>query len=815
MIIERLHKLNRTILFVIIAALSSIVIYPQWVQTNGPYGGKVFSLAIKDNYVFAGTTRGVFVSTNDGTSWAPANNGLPITVGSVNALEINGENIYAGIGGGGVYLSTNNGESWSGINNGLPSTVYALATDGVKIFAGIYGNGVYLSTDNGSSWTEVNNGLSNKYINALAISGDNVFAGADLGGAPSGVFLTTDNGSNWSKVNNGLTDTAVSVIAISGVYVIAGTSSGTFRSANNGANWSEITNGLPESTFVRSMTVSGDKIFVGTDKDGVFISTDYGSNWVSASDGLPGSNIWTIAINGTSMLAGTNGNGIYLSTDGGSHWNESNSGLINTSVDAMVMSGNNLLAAAGIEGIYNTSNDGTSWSHSDNGIPETYIYSLAESGGNIFAGTRATGVYVSSDSGKIWTNANNGLTLWNTENIISLTGSGDYIIAGSWEGRVYLSNNSDINWSCIGDFGTARSINATCMRGNKIFAAIGQGNGSGGVWLTTDLGINWTEQNNGLFSLNDVWDIAMSESNILIHVTGNVPGEDGVFRSSDNGTTWIRVNYDGVPITGNGPFAVSANKVFFGTSYYSTDSGITWNIISNNGLPVSPVSTIAIGDGKIFAGTDGEGVWSCLQSEILPVELSSFSAAVKQNSIVLSWNTATEINNHGFEVERAQHSNNSNVFNWETLGFINGSGNSNATKQYTFTDKTIKGNGEFIYRLKQIDNDGQIKYSKEIEISVNFITLVFSLENNFPNPFNPSTVIKYTLPYESNVKLIIYNTLGKKVKELISEVQQAGLHEYNFNAEGLSSGVYLYTIQAISVDGRENYQSTKKMILMK
>jgi photosystem II stability/assembly factor-like uncharacterized protein len=506
----------------------------------------------------------------------------------------------------------------------------------------------------------------------------------------------------------------------------------------------------------------------GTDLNGIYISTDNGLNWSSKNSGLPASNILTLAVNGNNILAGTNGNGVYLSTDNGSTWNESSNGLTNTSIDAMVISGNNIFTAAGGEGIYLSSNDGSNWSHLKNGTPDTYIYSLALSGNNIFAGTRTSGVYMSTDNGTDWYGANNGLNLWNVENYISLAANGNNILAGTWEGHVYLSNNNAINWKCIGDFGSARSINALTMSGNTIFAAIGQGNGSGGVWRTTDNGTNWTVLNSGLFSLNDVWDIA-----------------------------------------------ISGNKIFFGASYFSTDNGLTWNTFSTNGLPVSSIYAIAVNGSKVFAGTNGQGVWSRFQSETLPVELSGFTAVVKQNSIVLNWKTATESNNYGFEVERALYNDPSVTTKWETLGFIKGSGNSISTKEYSFTDITIRGNGKFSYRLKQIDNEGKINYSRETEISVNFYPQVYSLENNFPNPFNPGTVIKYSLPYESNVKLTVYNTLGIKVRELISEVQQPGLHDYKFNAAGLSSGVYLYTIEASSVDGKENYNSTKKMILMK
>ena len=177
--------------------------------------------------------------------------------------------------------------------------------------------------------------------------------------------------------------------------------------------------------------------------------------------------------------------------------------------------------------------------------------------------------------------------------------------------------------------------------------------------------------------------------------------------------------------------------------------------------------------------------------------MTGFTAVVKQNSVVLNWKTATELNNFGFEVERELSNNPSATNNWETLGFIKGAGNSTLMKKYSYTDNTLNANGNYKYRLKQTDNDGVVKYSNAIEVSTDFIPQAYSLENNFPNPFNPSTVIQYNLAYDSNVKLTVYNTLGVKVGELISEVQPAGLHNYKFNATGLSSGVYLYTYSSI------------------
>ena len=97
----------------------------------------------------------------------------------------------------------------------------------------------------------------------------------------------------------------------------------------------------------------------------------------------------------------------------------------------------------------------------------------------------------------------------------------------------------------------------------------------------------------------------------------------------------------------------------------------------------------------------------------------------------------------------------------------------------------------------------------------NGIPVVYNLYQNYPNPFNPSTMIIFTLPFNSKVKIEVYNILGERVRELVNEQKSAGYYEVNFNTTGLSSGVYLYMIEAKSLDGKSEYVNTKKMMLLK
>jgi len=197
------------------------------------------------------------------------------------------------------------------------------------------------------------------------------------------------------------------------------------------------------------------------------------------------------------------------------------------------------------------------------------------------------------------------------------------------------------------------------------------------------------------------------------------------------------------------------------------------------------------------------GTLSVDETSPLPVELASFSAVLKDKEVLLNWSTATEVNNYGFDVERMRDGE-----DWKALGFVEGNGNSNSPKEYSFVDNNVSNAGTYYYRLKQIDNDGAYEYSKSI--SVDFDSPAkFDLEQNYPNPFNPSTTIRFNLPDNEFVSLKIFNTLGEEVQTLFEGNLNAGTHTYNFNAKGLPSGLYIYRLSA------NEYSKTKKMLFMK
>jgi hypothetical protein len=203
-----------------------------------------------------------------------------------------------------------------------------------------------------------------------------------------------------------------------------------------------------------------------------------------------------------------------------------------------------------------------------------------------------------------------------------------------------------------------------------------------------------------------------------------------------------------------------------------------------------------------------------VEDGVLPVELISFTANVVNNTVELNWQTATEVNNYGFNVERSWTS---SAPLWEKIGFVQGYGNSNSPKSYSFEDINPQY-GKLQYRLKQIDFDGKFEYSDVVEVAV-AAPAKFELMQNYPNPFNPSTTISYTIPNVEtlhgvslqHVTLKVYDLLGREVAVLVNELQQAGAYivQLSTNIYPLSSGIYFYKLTAGS------FSAAKKFLLLK
>ena len=243
-------------------------------------------------------------------------------------------------------------------------------------------------------------------------------------------------------------------------------------------------------------------------------------------------------------------------------------------------------------------------------------------------------------------------------------------------------------------------------------------------------------------------------------------------------------------------------EYWIGTSPANFTQITTWDWTQNGTKP----NQLAVNDIFGAAATDEMYVDNYYMGDamppIIPVELTSFTAVGNNGVVELNWQTATEVNNHMFEIERKSANT-----EYRTIGYVEGAGTTTEIQNYSYTDKTVEM-GSYTYRLKQIDYNGTYTYSPEVEVDVT-APLSFNLEQNYPNPFNPSTKINYSVPEAGNVKLAVYNIVGEEVAVLVNGYTEAGHFNVSFDASNLPSGVYLYKLQS------DNAVQTKKMMLLK
>ncbi len=334
---------------------------------------------------------------------------------------------------------------------------------------------------------------------------------------------------------------------------------------------------------------------------------------------------------------------------------------------------------------------------------------------------------------------------------------------------------------------------------------------NGFVVKTNNGGLNWTPNYTAIFP--QAWDISFVDTLIGWFAT-NTLGSYDILKTTDGGDTWfsqmgeIYRNIESIKFLNSsiGYAAVSAFG-FPGTPgrgiiKKTTDGGNTWTEQYSEPGALHSISMVdelvgyAAG-GKLLKTVNGG----------LPVELVSFSAERNDNDVMLSWTTASETNNKGFQVERSIKNSKLQIKNFETMGFVNGNGTSTELNHYSFTDENLSA-GKYIYRLKQIDYDGSFEYSNEIEVEIG-MPKEFALYQNYPNPFNPTTRIKFMILDFGFTTLKIYDVLGNEITTLVNEEKPPGVYEVEFDGSKFSSGVYFYRFKA------GEFIQTNKMVLLR
>ncbi len=759
---------------------------------------------------------------------------------------------------GGLWKSTDAGNSWTKISNEQMTNYYngsdmLVISENVLLFA-TYAGWIYRTTDGGTNWTKITNGLPRvSDYNRIALGQDpnspeTVYAvfSSWNGDGLRGVFRSTNGGASWTQLENpprlpstrmnsylwrqGWYDNVIAINPFNSNHIYLGGVE-MVRSTDGGNTWEQVAYGYPRYgepvLHVDHHAIVFHPDFPGVIFDcndgGIYKTTDSGASWLSLNNNLEITQFHggAVSYDGDVFQGGTQDNG-HLKYTGGTDWTE-------------IFGGDGGYAAI---------------SQTDSKICfEEYVY---------------LDIHISFDGGETWWRAIDGLddannsseTLFIAPYAMNPDNS-QIMVAGS--DNVWFSNDLAENWTASSGQFTDGKVSAVAVFGATPPYLSLAGTTDGRVFKCTNITGNndeWTEitppGNNGAWVRRLTVDPNDYDKIYAVYSGYNNDGitpTKHVWYSPDQGENWrdISGNLPDVPVHSIIVNPSDGETLYIGTEtgvYQTTDRGTNW-IKAGSGMPdYVPVYELVLqkGTNRIFAFTHGRGVF--VTSMPLPVEISTFTADVKLNCVELKWETETEVNSFGFEIQRKSE----DKPEWQTVGTVGGKGNSNTKSTYSFTDYPDVY-GVLNYRLKQLDNDGQVNYSSILTVEY-YGANKFELYQNYPNPFNPVTTIKYSIPSviasepdlsgersnlsnntqnqqivhgtlratnltssnsrnDANVQLVVYDILGRKISTLVNKRQSPGEYSVQFDASDLPSGTYFYTLRV------GDFVATKKMQLMK
>ncbi len=582
---------------------------------------------------------------------------------------------------------------------------------------------------------------------------------------------------------NGPYDGAFWNLAVCGTHLFAATGSEVFHSTNDGASWAAAN--TPFGDFSNIVQI-GSNLFAGTFATGVWSSTNNGASWTQVNTGITDTVVRALVVSGTNLFAGTADNGVFRSTDNGSNWTHVDSGLPNTSVWSIVVNGTNLFASTGA-GVFLSTNSGMNWSQTDSAMQ---VGKLRASGTNLFLMLNCYGCCPLTSEQSASKEIRNYALMHDDVSFIEVGTEG-----------VYASTDSGKSWSYRGLY--CSGLSALEVSDTYLFA----GTFGGGVYLSTNNGAIWTEINEGLMNIA-VRSLAISSTNLFAGTYGG-----GIWRrplSEMMPMSTIEIadgwNMVSVPLTvGNCaksslfPTAVSSAYTFDSSGYAARDpleNGPGY-FLKFNGLQSVTMTGLLRQSDTIGVRTG----WNLIGSISAPVATSTISSI--PGGIVTS---------QFFSYDGAYDS--TDTIQPGNAYWVRVSQNAQLIISSSSAPSS-PGRIRIVTTAEQPPPppDGIVSQVRE------GIPTEFAVKQNYPNPFNPATEIGFQIPdYSARggsasgggfVSLRVYDVLGREVATLVSEVKEPGTYAVQWDASGVSSGVYFYRLKA------GDFVQTKRMLLMR
>ena len=731
----------RYINFIILLVLLTCQIQAQWSNQNiVPEGNNLWSTFFIDDNTgwITGSNGFIKKTTNAGLDWVEQNSGTTLTLKSVQFINQNtgwicGE---AGL----IIKTTDGGQSWVEMSSGTIELLTDLFFYDLNIGYAVGLNETIIKTTNGGiNWVTQQSG---SIYDLYSVDFVDSLIGFAAGGRDSSNFLkTTDGGETWTKTTlllGALNTPILNCVEFIDANIGWVGSEGQFL--NHSGNISKTTDGGETWFFILLYRpFSGEDSVLHIPKKIIYLIIRRGIRSIYFKD----------SNNGYAVGGSADGwwRSIFTTTDAGETWQKKygypeQTGLLSV---AVTNSGNGF--AVGYKGvIYRTTNNGSSWSQLLSGNQSGYtgdwissVFMINDSIGWSAGFRKGIWYYPiimkTTDGGNIWetnkefentfskTTANvffinetiGWVTFYDKGSYKTTDGGKNWLPSGN-PGKVEYFINQDTGWGACSQSGIFKSTNggSTWMQKSNISSnsiyfsdinngwAVGDG---GSILRSTDGGENWVSKTS--VTTSDLNSVHFYDSNI-----GMCVGNSGaILLTTDAGENWILQNAF-TNATLNSVLFTNANTVWIagsnGTILNTVDLGNNW-ILYDRVTSFDLISAFYINENTgWFAGYNGTILK--YQNDIVPVELLFFTVKVIENSAQLNWQTATEVNNYGFEIERKLDN-----ADWDKIGFVEGIGNSTTTKNYSFVDKSFISETNFKYRLKQIDFNGNYEYSDEID----------------------------------------------------------------------------------------------------
>lgn len=783
-----------------------------------PAGGDMYASSIDGQ---------VFRSTDNGESWTQV--GAGFTTRDVLALAVNAQgHVFAGTFNGGAFRSTDNGNTWTPINNGLENDdirSFVFNTSG-EVFAGTWGDGVFRSSNNGDSWVKINRGFSADYVWQLRINASgHLFAVTT--GSDDGIYRSTDNGGSWSRINTGLQPDKVDVrcmaISTSGVLYAGTEGTGLFRSVNNGDLWSESNSGLCAHS-VNAFLSTPDKSLLCATTTGLFRSQDGTKSWARVPNTFTYRGVDKLAVNSAGHIFAASGYP-YRSTDNGNTWTQLKNGMEGAgSITAFALYPPQLVFVSTYwDGIFRSTNNGDSWTTVNNGLSSLKVEALVvNASGDLFAGTQ-DGVFRSTDFGETWAPFNQGLSNYVEVMALAITASGHMYLGDFWQG-LYRSTDNGESWTLVGLADqTIKYLAVNSL--DQIFAAT-----RSALYCSKDQGMSWhTLSTSGLppLFINSVY---LDSDQFLYLGTYDC----GTFRSVYPTTTILppavpllslppdgAVNralkltlyWEGVPEAVSYHLEVAYDSSFADLVYDEANiAGISRQV---GPLAYNRTCYWRVSSSNSAGSSAWSNVWRFSTQTKLPTQVDLVSpqhmTITNADSMLFIWHTsAPEVSRYWFELAKNPEMADPTIDS--TL----------AASDTTKIGRQLHSPDVYWWRVRGGNRAGWGPFSEvrafrflmTSALAPDPIPEKFDLAQNFPNPFNQETEIRFALPEARHVRVTLFNTLGGKICTLTNEFYQAGRYSLRWDCRDsqgrpMASGIIFCSFHA------GEFREIRKMSLLR